>query len=689
MSMKGASHSSYALEWDFLFVTILRKDLIMNHPQRAFPEGIRVALFLLACASSVCAEEAPVLSTSAALTGESVSVQAPQAMTDASSAGVFLTLTRSSYGREALPSYAATVTPELFRGFDAQNAGDAITRQTSVQLKDQGGLGSFRLAGIRGATSNQTLVLLDGRPVGGVGLSGSQDLSEIPLEQIDRIEIVRGGASALYGPNAVGGVINVISKRSTHVGFPIAHFGYELRSFGGDVYRLNAGSRIGPLDYYFFGNQQRESGFRDNSDAKAFNLGGNAGFSMGKGGKVLLDVASYHNNAGSPGQIYPDLPVNQYDGETEKQAASPNARQITDSRYLRTSYLLPLPMNSLAALRLFGSEREVAYKDPDYSIDTDRDEQSKGGELQVDLPMGFMVGGTFIRDRLDSQDHTTPANNFIASVENWGVFLQDTLPWKKLTLIPSLRYDHHSQAGESTSPRLLAIADATPWLRLSGSAAQSFRAPTIDDLYTPFTDFGYGFSYQGNPNLNPEEAWTYDAGFELHEDSASVKVTYFRANVTDLIQTTIGPTYTTVNVGTARRQGGEFEVAHFAGPGLRHSVNYTYLDNQGIPQGYEDYVTLRLSPHHTVNDLLTWKPDSHWTVDNNLRYVSASYEGNDESGDKLEDHFLWDMRLGYQVRQLEFYLGVNNITDKRYHERSGYPLPGRTYFGGASLRLWG
>lgn len=642
--------------------------------------------------SSAEAETEPAVqvdTTSAAITGEAKITPAPQSMLDSSSQGVFLTLTRSAYQLQALPTSAESIPASQFKTRDIQNAGDAISRLTSIQVNHQGRLGTFRLAGIRGATSNQTLVLLDGRPVGGVGLSASQDLAEIPVEQIDHIEVVRGGASALYGPNALGGVVNIISKRATYSGLPRSNIRFEGRSFDGQSLRLDAGSRLGPVDYFFFGNQDRESGFRDNSDAKASNIGGNVGLSMGKGGKLLLDIASYQMNTGVSGQQFPDIPVNQYNGNVERAATTPAARQITDSQYIRTSYLLPLPMNSMASFRLFGSQREVEYSDPTSGVESDRHEQSKGGEMQFDLPLDVMVGGTFIRDRLDSRDRITPANNYVAAVENWGVFVQKTFCWKILTVIPSGRFDHHSRVGESKNPRVQTMVDATSWLRFSGSAARSFRAPTLDDLYTPFTDFGFGFSYQGNPNLKPEKAWTYDAGFELHEDSSSVKATYFHSNVSNLIQTTSDFASTTINVGKARRRGVEVQVAQGMGPHFRHEANYAYLESLGVLQGAVDYVELRLSPKHIANYQATWTPNARFKWDNTLRFVGLSYEGNDRSSTRLDDHFTWDTRASYQIRQLELYVGIQNIVERRYRERSGYPLPGRTFFGGVSLRLWG
>ena len=462
-----------------------------------------------------------------------------------------------------------------------------------------------------------------------------------------------------------------------------------MGSYDALTYKMDFGSRVGRVDYFFHGNRKTESGFRDNSDARTHNIGGNLGVSMGAAGKLLFDIASYHANTGIPGQFFPSIPPSQFNNSIEKAAVSSDARQVTDSGYIRTSYLLPLPMNSLATLRLFGSERQVLFEIPSVFVDTDRHEQSKGGEAQFNLPWGLTAGGAFNRDRLDSDDFTTPANHYIARVENRGLFIQDDLHWKRFTVIPSARYDHHSVSGESTNPRVQVMADATEWLRFSASAARSFRAPTIDDLFTPFTDFGFGFSYEGNPNLKPEKAWTYDAGFQVGSDSCTVRAGYFRAHITDLIQTTPDLAATSVNVGEARRQGAEIEVAHAFNDIFKHGVNYTYLDNQGIPNGFTDFVVMRLSPRHTANYLATVMPWKRVTVDNTLRYVSTRWEGNNETSTKLKPDLLWGMRLAYQLRQMEVFFGVDNLTDHRYIERGGYPLPGRTFFGGVNLRLWG
>src|SRR4029077_21038118 len=144
----------------------------------------------------------------------------------------------------------------------AQDAGEAVQHATSVQTLPLGGVGSLETVRIRGSVSSETLVLIDGCPASGYEL-GPSDLSEIPVESIDHIEIVRGGASALYGPNAMGGVINVITKRGT--GKTTADLTAQAGSYDDQELRFSAGTRHEDIDYFLYGDTDRNSGFRNNS----------------------------------------------------------------------------------------------------------------------------------------------------------------------------------------------------------------------------------------------------------------------------------------------------------------------------------------------------------------------------------------------------------------------------------------
>ena len=382
--------------------------------------------------------------------------------------------------------------------------------------------------------------------------------------------------------------------------------------------------------------------------------------------------------------------------DRERVAVTPNERQNTRTQSIRTSYDVALAHDSHLTLKLWDYQRRYQFRDPDSFLDTETHQSTKGAEAQVDLPLGLTVGGNFIHDRENSIDNVTTSQSFIRSVENWSVFAQDTMRWNLFTLIPSGRFDHHSQFGHTANPRVQLMADATDWLRFSGSAARAFRSPTIDELYYPFTDFGtfFGtdFQFSGNPNLQPEKAWTYDAGIELHKDANSLKVSYFRANVSNLIQSvdffTPGTPNvdqsTSINVGKARRQGAEIQVDHRVNDYWKNALNYTYLNNRGVPPGFTNYVNLRYSPRHTVNYIAMLTPFKNLEWDHTLRYVGSRFSDNNNGGAKLGSMVVWDMRLAYKWSQVDGFLQVADVTNRRYEEQSGYPLPGRTFYGGVA-----
>jgi len=159
-------------------------------------------------------------------------------------------------------------------------------------------------------------------------------------------------------------------------------------------------------------------------------------------------------------------------------------------------------------------------------------------------------------------------------------------------------------------------------------------------------------------------------------------VSYFRANITDLIQVDPITFATVVNIGEARRQGAEIEGRQIINTQLQQSINYTYLSNKGIPAGSSDFVTLAYSPLNTANHTLTWTPNKSWQWDLITRYLDSRYSGNNKTGTKLGSQVTWDTRVGYNLTHTELYFGVQDIFNKRYEEQAGFPLPGRTYYGG-------
>jgi outer membrane cobalamin receptor len=149
-------------------------------------------------------------------------------------------------------------------------------------------------------------------------------------------------------------------------------------------------------------------------------------------------------------------------------------------------------------------------------------------------------------------------------------------------------------------------------------------------------------------------------------------------------------TFDTVdNIADVRRQGVEVEWAHVLTSWFQDEVRYTFLENRGRPNGYSDRVELAESPRHRFDWIITLRPYRKLRVDADLKYIGSRYGGHDQSGEKQGAQATLDLRFSWPWRQADLYIGTQNTLNKRYDDVQGYPLPGRTVYGGIQLRLWG
>ena len=200
---------------------------------------------------------------------------------------MFITLTRTPLETEKLPSNVSIIKSEAIQKLSIQNAGDAVEYLASVDVPKNAGAGSSRLPKIRGFLNKQIAVYIDNRRVP-PDVTGNVDLSIIPAEQIDRIEVLRGGASVLYGPNAEGGVIHIITKRAGGA-LPTASVSVTAKSFGTDIVRAEGGHKHERFEAYAAASRMRSDGYMQNSRFENQAYSGNAGYDFGRPGKTSVD----------------------------------------------------------------------------------------------------------------------------------------------------------------------------------------------------------------------------------------------------------------------------------------------------------------------------------------------------------------------------------------------------------------
>jgi len=581
---------------------------------------------------------------------------------------IVVTATKTEKELKDVTQSVTVVTAAEIRNSGATNAAEVLRTVTGVFLTDQGTTGSLATLSIRGSSYSQVLVLLDGVRMNSPRDAGA-DLSALPvtLEDIERIEIVRGPSSALYGADAVGGVVNIITKKPTSM---VSRISGAYGSHGYDTLQLNTSGRKGAGYYSMTGSRETSDGYRLNSDLEQWIVNGRTGYDVSKDTSVDLTANYISKENGAPGSL---------------QFPSPYARQLQRDMVLGASFRTRLSKE--LDLKVSGSRSEglLRYQDPlptfgPPPIDSQHTNVSKIGEAQVNWSAGswnlISLGYEQRRDNLISTD----SGNHESTNDAW--FVQDELSLgDSLIVVVGGREDKHSVYGDKFSPRVSAryLAKGSGTIvRLA--YGESFRAPTFNDLYwnDPFS--------VGNPNLKPETAKEYEAGIEQPLGPGNrIKLTGFERKVTDLIlwNLLIFP-MSPENIGKADIKGVEAEAAFRLSNTLGLGANYIYL--KAIDDTTGDKIYSTLYPKNQAKGYLDIAIDT----DVHLFTEVRSVENYVPAGAPAWRYTVVDAKIAQKFGKRtdargEIYFAMTNIFDRKYEVVQGYPMPPKEIRGGITI----
>ena len=535
----------------------------------------------------------------------------------------------------------------------ATDLGDVLRDVAGLEVSTYGPAGALSSVSLRGSESSQVLILLDG-----VRLNSPQnglfDLSTlpVPLSDIERIEIVRGPASTLYGSSAVGGVIQIFTKKATAT--PSARV--DLRTGSNDARSagFSLSQRKGPLSYALSAGRDHSLGYRTNSALDQDRLDGR--FSLELPADFSLQLNAYHlqKDIGVPGSIaFP----------------SPLARQKDGDTYLAMELKGPAGPWHLSVRSVY-ERLDERYSDPDLAEDDHYLTQTRGLEAQGTLALGrqrLTVGAEAYRDSLES---TGTSGNHHQS--RWAGYAQDTLLLPANVLLEAgVRYDAHSDFANEASPRVALVVPLSASTRLRLSAGRSYRAPTLNDRFAVDS-----WGDHGNPDLKPEIAWEYEAGIEQQlGNRGHLSLAAFRRDVRDLIQwqeNLADYTWSPQNVGRARIWGSEAELSYLLLEGVSVGGTYTYLLPRNLTSGGIVANKARNQLSGSL-DLGPW----HQT---RLHLVGRYANFYPQSGRTCSGYAVFDAALSRTFSvgdwsDLELTLAVRNLLDRKYQVNPGYPMP--------------
>jgi outer membrane receptor protein involved in Fe transport len=599
--------------------------------------------------------------------------------------GVFLSLTRSAEPLDAMPTNVSVLTADDIRRSGALTLPDALRLLPSVQVQEPAVPGQYSSLRLRGVpASNQVQVVVDDQPLGGVFIQ-DLDIGQIPVDDIERIEILRGAAAALYGANTIGGVVHIITKRPRGKEI-LTSLGYETRSFKTHFQRAefefpgrSADARLNIFKY-------RTAGFQRNSDGDGLDVSGAAGLTFSKGQRLELEADRTDTQSGDP-QGTP-VPLAQWDGSRERQPVDPVSRVDQGNTRIRIRGFTPLGAGSLQTI-FYGSIQDYVNDDPLYSLHTVLDKNTLGNDTRLLLPGRLTLGASYERDEYRSLGSPKLHGT------DWGLYAQKAFTQGPIDILPGFRFDQHGTFGNTLNPRLTTVWRLTDRLKVSANAGRSFRSPTLVDLTQSFPAFPpYSGPFLANPQLRPEIAWSYDAGVQFSPSrDSTLSATGFSTLIRRRIAATTLPypaANSLINAPRAETSGVETEWTGRLGS-LIPRFSYTYQRAIGNSLASTRYVPLRRTPRHAAGARLTWEAPRRWALTGGARYLSKQFERDGEQGLHIPGRVLLDARIEKRILGAELFFSGENLTNRRTADAFGYgvlvPLTGRTFQGGITIRF--
>jgi vitamin B12 transporter len=576
-----------------------------------------------------------------------------------------------SLSSETEPNISASVTVITREQIEKSGKTDVLEllrEVPGVDVVQSGDAGKVTSVFLRGTNSTQTLVLIDGVRVNSPYFSG-YDFSALSTQNVERIEVVRGPFSALYGSDAIGGVVSILRREPSAEPTARATAAAGNRGFHEETLFASAGVgsvgfSISGRDAHDAGQVQTVAGTRvDNDGWRDRNGSADVEWTPGPGLRTGLRFERMFARS-----------------EIPSDSGAPTPHRFTD--FAQTTWTLPVHAEISPANSLFGSLSDVELRptavDPDDTsgfFQSETHSRIRGARV-VDTwksSESNALSGTasYERSTVDSSGAFGPIlQNRTTAI--WGVGAEDavSLLGGRLRAVVGIRFDRHSVFGSSTNPRVSLVGNLDPNTSVRASYGTAFRAPSIGELYYPFF---------GNPNLDPERSRSYEIGASRTAGAARFDVALFRNDIRDLIQYDV-VRQTNANIGRARTEGIEVSASAPVLQTLRGRLSYTFLravdETTGEP--------LARRPRHRGSLDLLWSAGP-WAASTTLLYVGrrTDFQSTFPFG-TIEDPSTLrvDLHAEYRIGAVSPFFTVENAADRRYEEASGFPARRRRIWGG-------
>ena len=536
-----------------------------------------------------------------------------------------------------------------------------------------GASGQMSLRGIGGPAqaglpTTGLLVLIDGHPQY-MGLMGHPIADAYQTMMAERVEVLRGPASVLYGSNAMGGVINIVTRKMQEDGIR-TNINIGAGSYGSVQTEATNRIRKGRFSSTVTASYNRTDGHR--ADMAFAQYGGYAklGYDFTDNWKVWGDVNVTRFNATNPGSVMKPYIDN------DQRITRGMTSFALENYYEKTSGALSFFYNwgdhwINDGYQPGGEPLQYRFNSNDQMLGVSWYQSVQlfqGNRLTVGADY-FHFGGEAWNQFFDGHRETS-ANKSLNEVAGYVDFRQDIAAW--LTLDAGARVDYHSQTGTEFIPQVGLAFHLPENAEIKAMASKGFRNPTIREMYM--------FPPQ-NPDLKPEKLWNYELSFSqrLMDNRLSYGLNVFYINGENLIIRLPNPNGSGMlnqNSGEIENWGAEANVGYQFNPVWSVMANYSWLHMEN---------PVLASPEHKLYGGVNFRK-GRWSASTGIQYVKGLYTDLDAA--TKENFVLWDMQGSFKATNyLSFYVRGENLLAQRYEINAGYPMPKATFMGGVNINF--
>lgn len=627
---------------------------------------------------------------------------------------VVVTATRYEEEVTSVPANVAVISEKDIHNSTAQNIPDLLRMETGIQVNDITGNRRHFTVDMRGfgeTASSNVLVLVDGRKVNQADLSGV-DWTQIPLERVERIELIRGGrGSVLYGDNATGGAINIITKEGDKfsVGGELSAGSYE--TFKSDAYLSGS---INNLSFYLSGRYLTSDGYRENSENETKDLGINASYYVKDFMKIQFSSGYHKDNTRLPGALKEsDFAA----GVSRTESINPNDFTEVEDYYFKAEPEIYFLDDSVLKIDMsFRKRGWLSFSSGDWGNflgDSEIDTVTLSPRVLLKNSLGRAKNSLIFGIDYEKVDNNivneslffglSSTGIFDLKKKNYGYYIHDEINVAdNLYLSGGYRHDRAKFTFDPSTPDSITMSkdlytagiDYIFYKRsyVYFSFSRSFRYPLLDELYSFFTN-------TVNTAIVPQTSDNYELGIRHYfSDEVYSHINFFRIDSDNEIF--FNPiTYTNENLdGMTRRDGVEVLFSVKAARWLALKGGYTYL-NAAIKDGtFKGKDIPNVPKHKAVLEVIS-SLGKGFTFILNGAYIGERPFISDFSNDfsNQKSYLVLNSKIIYQWKSLKAFLDINNLTNREYSEygviggspieKAFYPSPKRNFFAGLSVEL--